>query len=80
MRGAGDIELAVWERGAGLTQACGTGACATAVAAVLTDRLNAGDNVRILLPGGVLTVTVASDLSRVWMTGPAVEVFEGRIG
>ena len=77
MRSATEIDLVVWERGAGLTQACGTGACATVVAAVLTGRSQAGERVRVALPGGVLTVRVEPDFSRVWMTGPAVEVFRG---
>jgi diaminopimelate epimerase len=73
------IDLVVWERGAGLTQACGTGACATAVAAVLTGRTAVGIPVRIRLPGGELRVQVEPGLSRVWMTGPAVEVFSGAV-
>jgi diaminopimelate epimerase len=71
------IKLVVWERGSGLTQACGTGACATVVAAALTGRVPAGRLVRVQLPGGELRIRVESDLSRVWMTGPAVEVFSG---
>lgn len=71
------IDLVVWERGSGLTEACGTGACATAVAAVLTGRIEAGREVEVRLPGGPLRIRVEPDLSRVWMTGPAVEVFSG---
>jgi diaminopimelate epimerase len=71
------IELVVWERGAGLTQACGTGACATVVAAALTNRIAAGKLVRVRLPGGELRIRLEPDFSRVWMTGPAVEVFSG---
>lgn len=74
-----EIELVVWERGAGLTQACGTGACATAVAAVLTGRATTGTPITVHLPGGPLGIEVAEDLSRVWMTGPAVEVFRGTV-
>jgi diaminopimelate epimerase len=73
------IDLVVWERGAGITQACGTGACATAVAAVLTGRSPAGAPLQVTLPGGVLRIVVEPDLSRVWMTGPAVEVFSGHL-
>jgi diaminopimelate epimerase len=72
-----EIELWVWERGCGITQACGTGACATAVAGVLTKRIPANASIRTRLPGGVLTIEVATDLSQVWMTGPAVTVFHG---
>jgi diaminopimelate epimerase len=75
----GPIELWVWERGAGITRACGTGACATAVAAVATGRLAAGRPVEIHLPGGVLQVEVAPPLARVYMTGPAAEVFRGEV-
>lgn len=73
----GEIELVVWERGAGLTQACGTGACATVVAAILNGRARVEETWRVRLPGGALRIRVAQDLGRVWMTGPAVEVFNG---
>lgn len=66
--------LATWERGAGATLACGTGACAALVAGVLTGRL--GRRALLHLPGGDLEVEWAGD-DRVWMTGPAVEVFVG---
>ncbi len=68
------IRLRVWERGAGLTRACGTGACATAVAAMrrkLVDRA-----VEVQLPGGPLTISWGED-NRITMTGPATESFRG---
>ena len=68
------IRLRVWERGAGLTRACGTGACATAVAAMrrnLVDR-----EVTVHLPGGPLTIAWGED-NRITMTGPATESFRG---
>ena len=65
-----------WERGAGATLACGTGACASAVAGHLTGRSDA--RVRISLPGGDLEIELSPD-SRVWMTGPAQHVFSGEI-
>ena len=68
------IRLRVWERGAGLTLACGTGACATAVGAMrrgLVDR-----KVRVTLPGGPLTIAWGPD-NRIAMTGPATESFRG---
>lgn len=80
LTGDAALDLVVWERGAGLTQACGTGACAAAVAAVLTGRVRAGVPLAVHLPGGPLLVEVAPDLSRVWMTGPAAAVFEGDVG
>ncbi|MBC2664850.1 diaminopimelate epimerase [Novosphingobium flavum] len=68
------IRLRVWERGAGLTLACGTGACATAIGAMrrgLTDR-----KVRVTLPGGPLVIEWTAE-GRVMMTGPATEAFRG---
>jgi diaminopimelate epimerase len=75
--GEGGIELVVWERGAGLTDACGTGACAAAVAAVRRGEVRAGVPVLVRLPGGALEITVSPDLSRVTMRGPAERVFSG---
>lgn len=74
----GEIELVVWERGAGLTQACGTGACAAVVAARLTGRLES-PMVRVHLPGGPLAIEVADDLSEVWLTGEARHVYDGEL-
>jgi diaminopimelate epimerase len=74
----GGIDLVVWERGAGLTDACGTGACAAAVAAVKQGLLPAGAPLEVRLPGGALRVTVAPDLVGVTMRGPAERAFEGR--
>lgn len=68
-------EMTTWERGAGLTQACGTGACAVLVAGVLTGRLQPGATIR--LPGGELKIRWDRARNRVFMTGPAADVFEG---
>jgi diaminopimelate epimerase len=70
------LEMRVWERGAGETRACGTGACAAAVAAARTGRT--GRRVIVVLPGGELDIEWRAD-DRVLMTGDAVEVYEGRI-
>jgi len=70
------IELVVWERGCGITLACGTGACATVVAACLRGLATAGSDVAVRLPGGTLSIRVAPDLSGVRMTGPARHVFD----
>ncbi len=70
------IELVVWERGCGITLACGTGACATVVAACLRGLATAGSDVAVTLPGGTLSIRVAPDLSGVRMTGPARHVFD----
>lgn len=71
------IRLRVWERGCGETLACGTGACATVVAASLTGRI-AARRATVVLPGGDLDVHWAGD-GHVYMTGPATEVFVGQI-
>jgi diaminopimelate epimerase len=75
--GARGIDLVVWERGAGLTDACGTGACAATVAAVRRGDVRPGEAVEVRLPGGALEVTVTADLARVTMRGPAEKVFDG---
>ena len=69
------VKMMVWERGAGRTLACGTGACATVVAGVLegkTDR-----NCRVDLPGGPLYIEWDESSNKIYMTGPAEFVFEG---
>ena len=67
----------VWERGAGATLACGTGACATVVAAVLEDR--ADRKCVVELPGGPLEIEWRESDNRVIMTGPAEMVFDGKV-
>jgi diaminopimelate epimerase len=69
--------LRVWERGAGETQACGTGACAAAVAAIRQGWMDSP--LQIELPGGKLCIEWAGDGQPVMMTGPAVRVYEGQI-
>jgi len=73
--GPGQITIRTWERGSGITLACGTGACACAVAGVLTGRTERG--VLAHLPGGDLELNWCEDDNCVYMTGPAVEVFSG---
>ncbi|MDE5663358.1 MAG: diaminopimelate epimerase [Muribaculaceae bacterium] len=70
------VEMRVWERGSGETLACGTGACATAVAGILTGRLKSPVEVR--LRGGSLSIDWPSPTATVKMTGPAATVAEGR--
>lgn len=72
--GPGRVRVRIWERGAGETLACGTGAAAAAVAAHLSGR--AGSRVEVESRGGVLTIEVGPDLS-ILKTGPAELVFEG---
>lgn len=74
--GPDTLDLVVWERGCGITLACGTGACATAVAACLTGRAEVGRELTVRLPGGALAITVAADYATVLMRGPARFVFE----
>jgi len=73
------LKVSVWERGAGLTEACGTGACAAAVAAVALGRLAPGQWLNVELPGGTLRVWVDPELKTVQMRGPASFVYEGSI-
>ena len=73
----GIIRMRVWERGSGITQACGTGACATAVAAVLTGK--AGRQSQIMMDGGMLTIEWRESDNHIYMTGPATFVFDGEI-
>ena len=73
----GTIRTRVWERGSGITQACGTGACATAVAACITGR--AGRHSSIVMDGGTLDVEWREADNHVYMTGPATFVFDGEI-
>ena len=73
----GTIRTRVWERGSGITQACGTGACATAVAAALTGK--AGRKSKIAMDGGTLTIEWRESDNHVYMTGPAEFVFDGEI-
>lgn len=72
--GKTEIKVRVWERGAGETLACGTGACAAVVAGVLDGKM--GTQVKVFLPGGELEVEWGED-NHLYLTGPAEKVFEG---
>jgi diaminopimelate epimerase len=72
------LKMRVWERGAGITLACGTGACASVVAGVLTGRCDRSCTVE--LPGGDLQIHWSPADGHVYMTGPATEVFSGEYG
>lgn len=69
------IQMRVWERGSGETLACGTGACAATVAAVLNGYCTKGEDVQVLLLGGELTINYSDEA--VYMTGDCAKVFEG---
>ncbi|MEI4548144.1 diaminopimelate epimerase [Pseudoalteromonas spongiae] len=71
------IKLRVWERGAGETLACGSGACAAVVVGILQKKL--ANQVKVELPGGELTINWQGDGHPVKMTGPAEHVFDGQI-
>ncbi|MGL4518187.1 MAG: diaminopimelate epimerase [Phocaeicola sp.] len=73
----GSLRMRVWERGSGITMACGTGACATAVAAVLNQK--AGRESIIRMDGGNLTIQWKESDNHIYMTGPATKVFEGEL-
>jgi len=70
-----EVRMRTWERGSGITLACGTGACAVCVAGVLTDRSER--KILAHLPGGDLELQWPADHAQVFMTGPATEVFSG---
>ena len=70
-----ELTMRTWERGSGITLACGTGACAVAVAGVLTGRTDR--KILAHLPGGDLTIEWRESDNNVYMTGPATEVFSG---
>lgn len=72
----GEVAMRTWERGSGVTLACGTGASAVCVAGVLTGR--SGRTILAHLPGGDLTLEWRQENDCVYMTGPAVEVFTGQ--
>lgn len=73
----GNIRTRVWERGSGITQACGTGACATAVAAFLTGK--AGRKSDIVMDGGTLTIEWCESDNHIYKTGPAEFIFDGEV-
>ncbi len=72
------IQMRVWERGSGETLACGTGACASAVAAILTEKVK-GNKVTVKLLGGTLEIEWDRESNQVYLMGPATTVFNGEI-
>ena len=73
--GKNTLKMRVWERGSGETMACGTGACAAAVAAVLNGYCQKNEDIKVILTGGELTIKYTDDA--VFMTGSATKAFEG---
>lgn len=76
--GENELRMRVWERGSGITMACGTGSCAAAAAAVRAGLVCGTQPVRVVLDGGELTIEVTPDGETV-MTGPAATVCEGEV-
>ncbi len=73
------VQMRVWERGSGETLACGTGACAVAVASILNNYVDGDEPVTVKLLGGDLQILWDRQASLVYMTGPAATVFDGEI-
>ncbi|HEY1551512.1 MAG TPA: diaminopimelate epimerase [Kofleriaceae bacterium] len=72
-----ELDVVVWERGCGITLACGTGACATVAAAIVNGRADFESDVRVNLLGGSLSIRVLPNMADVLMHGPATHVFDG---
>lgn len=72
-----EIRMRVWERGSGITQACGTGACATAVAGIINRQT--ARTIKVLMDGGPLVIRWDEKTDKVLMTGDAIKVFDGEI-
>jgi len=73
--GGNNLKMRVWERGSGETEACGTGACASAVAAVLNGHCDKDTYIKVQLPGGELIIKYTDEA--VYMTGNCVKVYDG---
>jgi diaminopimelate epimerase len=73
------LRMRVWERGCGETWACGTGACASVVAAVLSGHARFGTDITVALNGGDLTINWPAADKPVLMTGPATTVYRGQV-
>lgn len=72
------IRMRVWERGSGITMACGTGACASAAASVMKRYCCHNEDISVILDGGTLKINVADDFG-ITMTGPAETIYEGEV-
>lgn len=77
VRGPQHLEVVVWERACGLTQACGTGATASAAAACKLGKAAFDTPITVSLPGGQLDITIENAFRTAWMAGPVVKVYEG---
>jgi diaminopimelate epimerase len=79
LAGPARLRVTVYERGCGLTQACGTGATAAAAAAVRLGRMPFDTPITVAMPGGELAITLEAGFRTAWMEGPAVEVYRGEL-
>ena len=70
------LRMRVWERGSGVTLACGTGACASAMAAIFANYCHYDETIFVELDGGILKIQIAVD-NTIFMTGPAETIYEG---
>ena len=75
----GSVRMRVWERGSGITQACGTGACATAVSFIAQGDAKQDEEIPIVMDGGILKIRWNSKDNHIYMTGGAEIVYEGSI-
>jgi len=75
----GSVRMRVWERGSGITQACGTGACAIAVAFIAQGDAKQDEEIPIVMDGGILKIRWNSKDNHIYMTGGAEIVYEGSI-
>ncbi len=73
------LRVTVWERGCGLTHACGTGATAATAAAIRLGHIAPGHDVAVELPGGTLIITIAPDFAQAYMDGPVAFAFSGDV-
>ena len=79
LRKDGSARMRVWERGSGITQACGTGACATASALVAHGWAKQDEEIPVVMDGGTLRIRWSSGDGHIYMSGGAEFVFEGKI-
>jgi diaminopimelate epimerase len=77
--GPDHLEVTVYERGCGLTKACGTGATAVVAAAIHSRLAKANTDIKVSLPGGDLKIRASQDTQETWMEGPAQEVYRGQL-
>lgn len=73
------LKIQIWERGVGRTLACGSGATASAVAAAALGKIHTGQDIKIIMDGGTLTLNVSPDFKDIWLQGPAQIVFQGEL-